>query len=75
MFNIAKNDTCSEVLKSNGNRVAGMIPYFAYMDTWIEYMGWIHDTLTEEKWYNLIFYNFYKKYNSKNYLIKIFFII
>ena len=49
LFNKAKNDTCSEVLKSNGNRVAGMIPYFAYMDTWVEYMGWIHDTLTEEK--------------------------
>jgi hypothetical protein len=45
LFNLAKNDTCSEVLKANGNRVAGMIPYMAYMDTWVEYMGWIHDTL------------------------------
>ena len=42
---IEKNDTCSLVLKANGNRIAGMIPYFAYMDIWIEYMGWAHDTL------------------------------
>jgi hypothetical protein len=29
--------------------VAGLIPYIADMDIWIEYLGWISDTLTEEK--------------------------
>ena len=49
LFKLEINDTCTEVLKQNGNRVAGLIPYIADMDIWIEYLGWISDTLTEEK--------------------------